>query len=87
VANLICRQRVADFDAWKRVFQSHAAAQRSAGLEIDKILRNIDDPSEVYMVFRVTELDKAREFVTSSDVTDAQRESGVVSQTEILFLE
>jgi hypothetical protein len=39
------------------------------------------------MVFRVTELDKAREFVTSSDVTDAQRESGVVSQTEILFLE
>ena len=84
--NLICRQKIADFDEWKAVFDSHAAAQRSAGLEIDMIFRNTDDSSEVFMLFRVTDAERAREFVTSPDVPAAQEEAGVEEGTEVLFL-
>ena len=84
--HLICRQKIADFSDWKAVFDSHAAAQRSAGLEIAMILRNIDDASEVFMLFRVTDAEGAKDFVTSPDVSTAQEEAGVEEGTEILFL-
>jgi hypothetical protein len=83
---MICRARVADFFAWKRVFDSHAEAQREAGLIVQMVLRNIDDANEVFMWFEVTDIGKARAFVTSPQVPDAQRASGVIEKPDIYFL-
>lgn len=84
---MLVRHKVADFDSWKRVFDSHAEAQRNAGLDVDKVLRNTDDPGEVFLLFAVTDPVRALEFVTSSDVPDAQEQSGVVDEPDIYFLE
>lgn len=83
---LFCRHKVADFDQWKRVFDAHAEAQREAGLHVEKVLRNVEDPNEVFMFFRVTDIEKARAFVTAPEVPDAQTESGVVDKPDIYFL-
>ncbi len=83
---LLCRHKVADFSAWKRVFDSHAEAQREAGLIVEKVVRNVDDPNEVFMVFEVTDLEKARGFVTSPDVPEAQEQSGVLEEPDLYFL-
>ncbi|MEK7730306.1 MAG: hypothetical protein AAB363_00460, partial [Planctomycetota bacterium] len=60
-----CRNKVADFAQWKKVFDSHAEAQRQAGLHLQRLWRGIDDPNEVFMLFEVTDIEKARSFVTS----------------------
>jgi hypothetical protein len=84
---LLVRHKVADFASWKKVFGSHADAQRRAGLNVIKILRNVDDASEVVLLFEVSDLEAARAFVGSAEVPDAQASSGVVDRPDIVFLE
>ena len=86
MAYLLVRHKVADFSNWKRVFDSHAEAQRQSGLRIEKVLRNLDDPNEVVLLFTVTDLDKARAFVSSPEVPRAKAESGLVDRPDIYFV-
>lgn len=74
--HLLVRHKVRDFARWKRVFDSHAAAQQKAGLHIRHVLRNADDPSEVVLFFESDDLAKARAFVTSPEVPGTQDEAG-----------
>lgn len=83
---LLVRHKVADFAGWKRVFDSHAEAQRQSGLRLDKVLRNLDDPNEVVLWFEVTDLVKARGFVSSPEVPRAKVDSGVLDKPDIYFL-
>ena len=84
---LLCRQKVVDFGTWKKVFDSHAAAQAESGLKLIHMLRNTDDPNDVFLLMQVADMGKAKAFVSSPDVPDAQRQSGVREQPEICFLE
>lgn len=84
---LLARQRVADFDRWKAVFDSHADAQRDAGLILERVVRNLDDATDVVAWFQVIDLEAAKRFVTSEEVPDAQEQSGVLGQPEIVFME
>lgn len=86
MAHLICRTRVVDYDRWKRVFDSHAEAQREAGLTLRNVWRNVDDPNDVFAFFEVDDMEKARGFVTSPEVPDAQLDSGVVGEADVVFL-
>lgn len=80
---MLVRHKVADFSSWKRVFDSHSAAQQEAGLRVEKVLRNVDHPNEV---FQVTDLKKARGFVSSPEVPEAQQQSGVLDKPDIYIL-
>jgi len=83
---MLVRHKVASFDNWKRVFDSHAMAQQESGLRVEKVLPILDDPTGVVLWFEVTDLEKARAFVNSPEVPDARQQSGVVDKPEIYFL-
>jgi hypothetical protein len=83
---MLVRHKVADFERWKAVFDSHAAAQREAGIHPRHVLRSLDDPNEVFILLDVDDLDKARAFVTSPDVPGAQEASGVLDEPDLWFL-
>ena len=83
---LLVRHKVKKFDEWKRAFETHKEGQRNAGLRIEKVMRNLYDPTEVFLFFEVTDLAKARGFVFSPEVPNAQAESGVVDKPDIYFL-
>lgn len=83
---MLCRHRVADFERWNRVFQSHAPAHREAGLHLLHLLRGVDDPNEVIFLFRVDDVKRAMEFTEAPGSADAGRESGVVGVPEIRLL-
>lgn len=70
----------------ERVFDSHAAAQQQAGLRVQKILQNVDDPNEVVLLFEVADLQKEPGFVSSPAVSGARQQSGVVDTPDIYFL-
>lgn len=84
---MLARQRVSDYQAWRAVFDSHAEAQRAAGLRLEAVWRNADAPDDVLAVFDVEDEARARAFVTSPDVPEAKRQSGVIGETEILLLQ
>ncbi len=83
---LLVRHKVREFHEWKRVFDAHKDAQRDAGLRIERVLRNLYEPNEVFLFFEVIDLAKARGFVFSPEVPNAQGESGVVDKPDIYFL-
>jgi hypothetical protein len=87
MTHLLCRQRVTDFERWRTVFDSHAAAQRAASLRVQHVWRNVDDPDEVFMLFEVTDLARARAFVTSADVPKAVQDSGATERADVFFLQ
>ena len=49
-------------------------------------MRNLYEPNEVFLLFEVTDLAKARGFVFSSEVPTAQADPGVVDKPDIFFL-
>jgi hypothetical protein len=83
---LLCRNRVADFARWKRVFDSHAPAHRAEGLRLLQLWRGLDEPNNVFFVFEVSSIEKARAFVSAPDAAEAGKAAGVVDG-DIQFLE
>ena len=83
---LMCRNRVADFSKWKTIFDSHAEAHRAAGLRLRGVWREIEDPSNVFFTFDVTDLAQARMFISNPAAADAAKTSGV-QDGEYHFLE
>ena len=83
---LLVRHKVKEYHEWKRVFELHKDAQRHAGLKIEKVMRNLYEPNEVFLFFEVTDLAKARGFVSSPEVSTAREQAGVVDTPDIYFM-
>jgi hypothetical protein len=83
---LICRNRVSDYIKWREVFDSHAIAHRQASLFLRHISRALADPKNVFYVFEVKNLRKARAFMGAPGAVEARRASGVL-EGEYHFVE
>ena len=76
---MLCRNRLADFSRWKAVFASHQTAHRNAGLRLVQIWRAVEDPNNIFFVFEVASMDKAREFIGNPEAAKAGEASGVLN--------
>ena len=75
---MLCRNRVADFSRWKAVFASHETAHQAAGLRLVNIWRCVEEPDNIFFVFEVASIDKAREFIGNPEAAKAGEASGVI---------
>jgi len=83
---MLCRNRVADFERWKAVFASHQAAHKGATLRLLNIWRGIKEPNNVFFMFEVASMDKAREFISNPTAAKAGADSDVI-EGEYHFVE
>ncbi len=83
---LLVRHKVADFSTWKAAYDSHSQARQKAGLQEEHLLRNIDDPNVVILLFEADDIQKAQEFANSSDLREAMQKAGVIDKPDIYFL-
>ncbi|NIM95614.1 MAG: cyclase [Anaerolineales bacterium] len=84
---VLIRHKVEDYAKWKPVFDEHGEARRASGSKGGHLLRNIDDPNELVMLFEMDDLEKARQFVQSEDLRQAMQRSGVSDEPDLYFLE
>lgn len=75
---LLCRNRVTDFLRWKTVFTSHQAAHRDAGLRLVNLWRGVEQSDNVFFMFEVASIDKARQFIRDPEAAKAADASGVI---------
>ena len=75
---MLCRNRVADFSRWKAVFASHEAVHLSAGLRLIQIWRDVEDANDIFFMFEVASMEKAREFIGNPEAAKAGEVSGVL---------
>ena len=87
MAYLLIRHKVADFAKWKPVYDAHQSARAAASLRDRLILRGLDKPNEVVLLFEVGDVAKARAFTSSADLKGAMQSAGVVDKPDVHFLQ
>ena len=73
----IVRHRVADFDAWKTVYDGFAPIQAEHGVHAHQVLRSMDNPNDVIVTHTFDSPETARAFFAMPELKDAMRDGGV----------
>lgn len=84
---LMVRHQVADFGEWKPIYDAHAPARAKAGLKQEQLLRNIDNPDEIVLLFSAEDLGKAKTFAASADLREVMQKAGVTGKPDVYFLQ
>ncbi len=77
---------VADYPAWKKVFDGAADMRREAGERSYQVLRYQHDPNRIVHFSAWTSLDDARRFFESPKLVRIRAEAGVKSP-DFIYLE
>lgn len=64
----------ADVEAWKKVVESHKEAHLEAGLHFQQVWINADEPNEIFFMFKVDDLEKAKSFLKKAGALDKEKQ-------------
>jgi hypothetical protein len=76
-AAVVVTHAVESYDAWKRAFDAHAGARRSAGIIAAHINRHADNPNLLSVYMAGTDAAKLTAFLSSPDLAAAMVGAGV----------
>ena len=77
---------VADYEAWKKVFDSAASIRRDAGERSFQVLRYQNDPNRIVHFSMWTSINDAKRFFESLELVQIRIEAGVKSP-DFIYLE
>jgi heme-degrading monooxygenase HmoA len=73
----VIRHRVADFDAWKTVYDGFAPTQAEHGVQAHQVLRSIEDPNDLIVTHTFDSRDAARAFFAMTELKEGMSQAGV----------
>jgi heme-degrading monooxygenase HmoA len=79
----VVSHRVADFEAWKPVFEEHEKVRRQHGAVGHRLLRSVDDPGRVVVITEFGDESGARAFTTDPSLPEAMKRGGVDGQPDV----
>jgi Antibiotic biosynthesis monooxygenase len=74
---LLIDHRVADFDAWRTVYDEVRGWQHDSGVRFEQVLRSADDPNRVVVTHAFDSRSAAEGFVDNPDLQEAMGRAGV----------
>jgi quinol monooxygenase YgiN len=77
---------VADYEAWKKVFDGAASIRRDAGERSFQVLKYQNDPNRIVHFSEWTSIDDAKRFFESPKLVQIRQEAGVKSP-DFIYLE
>ena len=72
----LVRHQVADFDAWKKEYDTAAPLQHANGVRAHKMLRSADDPNDVIVSHTFDSSEAAHDFMAMPEIKDAMSRAG-----------
>jgi len=80
--------RVADYDAWRAVYDSFGDAQKAGGVTHEEVWRSQDDPNLVFVRHDFDDRAAADAFFSAAELKEAMGRAGVdESSLQIHFVE
>jgi hypothetical protein len=73
----IVTHEVADYAAWKKVFDEHASARKSASIVGTHINRSAENPNLISVYLAASDATRLRAFLASEDVKTTMQRAGV----------
>ena len=67
---LLIRHTVATFKKWKSVFDAHGPTRKAHGCKGGLLLRSADNPNELVILLRWSDLERARRFAASDELRE-----------------
>jgi len=86
MTTVIVHHSVADFEAWKAVYDTHDGRQAN-GCTSASVYRSADDPLFVTVVTEFPSLVNARAFVNDPGLKEAMGKAGVTSAPDVRILD
>src|SRR5215472_5817797 len=83
---LVVHHRVADYDAWKLVFDEHESVRRSHGELEHRVYRDLNDPNRVVVHNDFPSEEAAREFAEDPSLREAMARAGVEGEPGMSFM-
>ena len=87
MTTLAVRHTVADFDAWRVVFEEHGANRKEHGLLTDTVLRAEDAPNDVLILMTWPSAADAQGFLDDPSLREVMARAGVVGAPRIELYE
>ena len=84
---LLIRHKVADYAAWKPVFDEDGITRRANGSQGGRLFRSAADPNETLILLEWDDLERARLFARSADLRETMVRAGVADRPDVWFLE
>ncbi|WP_285314405.1 hypothetical protein [Pseudarthrobacter sp. fls2-241-R2A-168] len=83
----IILHRVADYDSWRKVYDSVGDMQKAGGVTQESVHQMVDDPNNVLVIHHFASVDTARAFFGREDLRDAMQRSGVQGEPRVELFE
>ena len=83
---VLVSHEVADYDAWKKVFDADEARRTEAGLELRAISTDADSTKMVNMMFATDDPEKTKAMMGSDDLKARMKEGGVTSEPTVTVM-
>ena len=77
---------VADYEAWKKIFDNAASIRRDAGERSYQVLKYENDPNRIVHFSAWTSIDDAKRFFESPKLVQIRKDAGVKSP-DFIYLE
>jgi hypothetical protein len=85
MATLFVRHTVADYPAWRKVYDGFDAKRRSMGVTTDGVYQLANNPNDLTIYHEFDSMDAAKAFAASSELHEAMGSGGVVGTPDVWF--
>jgi len=82
---MFVRHTVADYAAWRRIFDDFAPTQKALGVTDKAVYQAADDANDITVTHDFATLEAAKAFVGSTELQAAMHEAGVTTAPTIWF--
>ena len=85
MVTIFIRHRVADYKAFRAVYDWLAVTRQAHNVRHDAVYQAVDDPNDVTVTHEFATIDEAKTFVASPQVQAAMKNAGVQGAPMIWF--
>jgi hypothetical protein len=77
--------RVEDFKKWYKAFGENEAIRMQAGLRVENIFREFEDPSQIKVLMSIESLVTANEYIESVNTPEYLEKLSIITPIDIKF--
>jgi hypothetical protein len=87
MATMFIRHQVADYAAWRRVYDGLEPVQKAGGVTAEDVYQAVGDPNDVTVTHDFATIEAAQAFAGSAELRAAMHDAGVVGAPTVWFTE
>lgn len=79
--------KVEDYNKWKKLYDEDGATRKAKGSKGAQLLRNNNDPNHLVVMSEWDNLESAKNFAESEDLSKTMQNAGVIGRPAVFYLE